>query len=759
MIHHSRPASAKRTAALCLLLTCLLALGGCDSILLEDDAGLTATAPPAVLEASSADPEAVLRQFIDGWNVEDYESMYRLIAGRSRELYARQVFINRYTEAHSVLSFAGVTLARSEVAYQGSTAVIDYDIVIESPSFGRIRDQDRTLRMVDEGGWKLAWSQMDIFDGMSARARLREETSYAERENIIDRQGLLLAEQGGLVDSLYVTQQNMRNIDDCLETLAVVTRQQVNTLRNIFTGYLPETLFHIAELDPERLDAYRAALETDCGEITVSRYRTRRYYGHGIATHVVGYIGRIPAELLDFWQARGREQSALVGREGIELSYESVLGGQPQRTLQIVEQGVSVLRELGGSAGVAPQPVTLTLDRALQETTAQALSDAVNYALLNWGGITLGGAIVALDVHTGEVLAMASYPSFDPHIFNPDTQYDVPDRTARLNRDLRSPFTNKAIAEQYTPGSVYKIVTLLAAASEGILPNPYPYFCDIQWQGQERFGDARPVRYDWRLLENLPATGEVDMSKALATSCNPFFWEVGALMFQQDPDLQAGYAEGLGFGGATGIRGLGTEAAGDVAYPNPQEPTEAINNAIGQGNVTVTALQMAVATAMIANGGKHYQPYVVSHIGSPGTDSYRQENQPTLLPSQPLDAHALEVIREGMCQVTTIPDVGTAWWVFEGAPYTLCGKTGTAETAGQPNAWFVAYYPAEDPRIAFAGVMANSREGSEVVAPMIRRMLDLREGAEVEPFPEFWLGPYVSLPSQAEALADYDPET
>ncbi|MDE2859521.1 MAG: penicillin-binding transpeptidase domain-containing protein [Chloroflexota bacterium] len=744
---------------LCLLLIGLFALGACDSILLERNSILTATAPPAVLETSSVDPADVLREFIDGWNDEDYESMYRLIAGRSRELYPRQVFINRYTEAHSVISFAGVTLARSQVTYQGSTAVVDYDIVIESPTFGHIRDRRRAMRLVDEGGWKIAWSQMDIFDGMSARARLEEETSYAQRENIYDRAGLPLAEQGAMVDSLYVVQQDMNNIDDCLNTLAVVTRQQVNTMRNIFAGYLPETLFHIAEIDPERYETYRASLELDCGVTTVSRYRTRRYYGHGIATHIVGYIGRIPAELLDFWQARGRDESALVGRAGIEFSYENILGGEPNRRLQIVERGVTVVRSLGESTGVAPQPVTLTIDRDLQESIAQTLSDAVNYAASNWGGITLGGAIVALDVNSGEVLAMASYPSFDPHIFNPDTQYDVPDRTARLNRDTRSPFTNKAIAEQYTPGSVYKIVTLLAAASEGVLPDPYPYFCDIRWEGQQRFGDAIPVRYDWRLLENRPATGYVDMSQALAASCNPFFWEVGALMFGEDPGLQTTYAEGLGFGTGTGISGLGPEAAGDVAYPNPQEPTEAINNAIGQGNVTVTALQMAQATAMIANGGKRYQPYIVSHTGLPGTEDYRRENQPTLLPSQSLDANALEIIRGGMCQVTTDPEIGTAWWVFDGAPYTVCGKTGTAETAGQPHAWFVAYYPADEPQIAFAGIMTNSREGSEVVAPMIRRILDLREGAVVEPFPGFWLGPFQPLPSQEEALTVYDPET
>ena len=228
-------------------------------------------------------------------------------------------------------------------------------------------------------------------------------------------------------------------------------------------------------------------------------------------------------------------------------------------------------------------------------------------------------------------------------------------------------------------------------------------------------------------------------------------------MFERDPALQSNYASLLGFGSRTRISGLGNEAPGDVAVPNPNEPTEAINNAIGQGSVTVTALQMAQATALIANGGKFWQPYITRHIGAPGLDGYERLNQPTLLRDLALDENALEIVRQGMCDVTTVRDFGTAWWVFEGAAYGVCGKTGTAETAGNPNAWFVAYYPAEAPRIAFAGVMANSREGSEVVAPMIRRILDEVEGVRRAPFPAFWGEPYNPLPSQSEALANYDP--
>ena len=750
-----------------LLLISLLTLAACDSVLLERHNIATATAPAPVSQVTSREPADVLQDFINAWSGEDYETMYRLLAERSRELFARQVFINRYTEVHSEMRFAGVSHSLNQVNYQGTTAVIDYDIVIESNTFGRIRDNNRTMRLVNEGGWKVAWSTMDIFDALSSKARLKDDPRFPTRADILDRNGNPLAEQGGLVASLYVAQQDMNGVDECLDTLGIVTRQQVNTLRNIFAEYLAETLFQIAEVDPERYLQYQEALENDCGITTsddgiskVLQYRTRRYYGHGIATHVVGYIGQMPSEQIQFWEAQGYDETNLVGRAGIEYTYEITLAGKPQRTLRIVAQGGEEVRELVTSAGTPPKQVTLTIDRDLQEVTAQAMADAVNYSLLDWGGITLGGAIVVMDINTGEILAMASYPSFDPHIFNPDTRYNVANRTAQLNRDPRLPFGNKAIAEQYTPGSVYKIVTLLAAASEdGIFGHDEQFDCGIEWYGQERYGDARPVRYDWRLLENKRATGLVDMSRALATSCNPFFWEMGARLWEKEVNLQANYAEMLGFGSATGIAGLGIEASGNVAFPNnPDESTEAINNAIGQGNVSATALQMAQATAMIANGGIMHKPYVVSHVGNPDSSDYKVENKPTRLRQVDFDPDALAIVRKGMCDVTTVENVGTAWLVFGDADYQLCGKTGTAETAGQPNAWFVAYYPAEEPRIAFAGVMANSREGSEVVAPMIRRILDIQEGGFIKSYPGWWQTPYNPLPSQEEALAVYDPE-
>ncbi len=734
----------------------LLTLTACDAVLPSGSASTQNQQQPiAVTQVTSAEPADVLRDFITAWSNEDYETMYRLIASPSRSLYPRPVFENRYTVAHSIIRFSGVDHSLNSVEMQGETAILDYNVGVESPTFGVIEDSNRTMRMVNEGGWKIAWSPMDIFDGLSSEARLQVSVRFPPRENIYGRNGKPFAEQNGTVASLYALENDMSNVEDCLNTLAEATRQQKTTLESIFNDYLSDARFHIAEMDPERFFQFREALEFDCGIVgtddafsNVLQYNTRRYYGHGIAPHVVGYIGRVPGEQVEVWEARGYAETDLVGLTGVENAYEEELAGRPERFLRIVEPGGTIIRELGGTVGTPPQPVTLTLDRDMQEYTAEAMADAVNYALPNWGGITLGGAIVAMDVNTGEILSLASYPTFDPHIFNPDTQYNVLGAFERINADQRLPLQNKAVAEQYTPGSVYKIITTLAAASEDIWQPDQVFNCTIEWRGQERFGDSLEVRYDWRILEGKEEAGEITMTQALTSSCNPFFWEMGALMFQRDPDMLNKYARLLGLGRPLGLSILGREASGNLA--NPTVSTQAINNAIGQGDVSVTAVQMAQVTALIANGGKLYKPYIVSHVGNPDSPGYEVINEPTLLQDLELDPIALAGVRKGMCEVISDTELGTAWFVFEGAEYTVCAKTGTAQTAGAPNAWFVAYYPADDPQIAFAGVMGNSREGSEVVAPMIRRILDNYLGVYEYEFPRWWQGEYTPLPIQTE---------
>ena len=375
-----------------IILLSLLILGACESALLRDSPVPVADTPVPVLRSTSDDPAEVLQAFMLAWNNEDFEAMYELIANRSRDLYPQRNFIDKYTVAHSVIRFAGVAHSLVGVRYQGTTAIVDYKVVIESPTFGMVADERRVMRMVEEGGWKIAWSPTDIIRGMSSRARLTERADFPVRANIYAADGWLLAEQDALVYSLWAIQADMSSIDVCLDTLALVTRQSIITLRRIFVEYLDETFFHVAEIDSDQYERFRQQLATDCAIFPtdgifnkVRSYRSRSYYGHGVATHVVGYLGAVPADELERWEALGYSGGDLIGRAGIELSYEQTLAGRPQRYLRIVEGGSTVIRELAGALGEAPRSITLTIDRDLQRIMAQAMADAVAYATPNWG--------------------------------------------------------------------------------------------------------------------------------------------------------------------------------------------------------------------------------------------------------------------------------------------------------------------------------------------------------------------------------------
>ncbi|MCA9903918.1 MAG: hypothetical protein KC547_08680, partial [Anaerolineae bacterium] len=483
---------------------------------------------------------------------------------------------------------------------------------------------------------------------------------------------------------------------------------------------------------------------------------TRRYVGHGALAHVTGAIAQIQGPELEFWRSKGYASDDLIGNSGIERQYEEVLAGEPERVLRMREPGGSIVRELARVSGTLPQDITLTIDRDLQLTVAQALSDAFNYASASWAeeGRSLGGGVVVLDVHSGAVLAMASYPTYDPGIFNPDTSiYLVGEYILNLQTDPRRPFFNRAIQEQYSPGSTFKIVTETTALAENIVQPDDVFYCDLTWDGSQ-YGDTLDVRYDWRSFEQgdrRHPTGDVTPELALASSCNPFFYQMGALLFRQrGPTTLMDYARRMGLGSATGLD-LDTppEATGQI--PPIRAVDEAISSAIGQGNVQVTILQMARMVAGIANGGTLYRPYVVQQVGD------AEAVEPRIASEMDISEAVLDVVRSAMCDVTTDTTYGTAWFVFgdpssniPSTPYIPCGKTGTAQVGRpEPHGWFVAYAPKDDPQIAIVAMIENSREGSETSAPIVRRVLDYYFQVPPElvaAYPGWWTAPYNPLP-------------
>ncbi|MFP4320880.1 MAG: penicillin-binding transpeptidase domain-containing protein, partial [Anaerolineales bacterium] len=266
--------------------------------------------------------------------------------------------------------------------------------------------------------------------------------------------------------------------------------------------------------------------------------------------------------------------------------------------------------------------------------------------------------------------------------------------------------------------------------------------CPRVWNG-EIYGDVQ--RTNWFEGDD----GVMDGAGAIIRSCNPYYWQLSVTLNSTDPSLLPDYSQLFGFGSLTGLRGV-AEEPGFIPTPETRAQqgftwgqSDASNLVIGQGDMQVTPLQTARMIAAIANDGQLMTPYLVERVQLIGEDpSYVAEPSGEDLGLNP---EVLAGVRQAMCDVTMIPR-GTAnfaygqWYEFQNQAVFVCGKTGTAEAGGNapPHAWFGAFAPADDPEIAIAVIVENSCEGSEVAAPLVRRIVELYYGLPEYGFPSFW---------------------
>lgn len=724
----------------------------------------TSSAPgaaPPVLQGSTPTVALTMEQaqqaagdFLNAWNANDYETMYRMLHVKSRGATSRADFDGAYTRADQAMTVLpnGKSYVFTNAIQQGTLAQIAYDMTFKTQLFGGITDAGRTLNLESTAeGWRVAWSPGDVFAEMKEGAALDVITTQPNRGNIYDRNGLALADQTNqqVTVTLLTEKYPTGNPDECFAQLArVFPQRDAATLKKVYSQFTGKPqAYDIGALSLQRFTDEKPALEKFC-KLTYQSSPARNYPQGGLAPHVVGYVGHIPAEQQAEWLAKGYSPDALIGIDGIERAWEDVLAGRGASTLVIKKNGV-VLRTLGQSPAKPPQSVYLTIDAKLQLAVQNALKEAYS-SNSAWFSTSKGGSAIVMDVHTGEILAIASYPDFNVNAFNPVTT--LPNAQAQIQQwmnDPRKPTFNRATLGLYPLGSVFKIVSMAAGADSGKVGLDSTFVCTGVWNGSQ-LGDR--TRYDWIHNEGPGQHGLLNLRQALVGSCDPYFWHLGWTLNQADQDILPRYARQMGFGAPTGIKGV-RENAGQVPDPDTYPETQgkrwtgsdALDFVIGQGTLLVTPLQVVRMVAGIANGGTLYEPLLVKKTGLLSEDSFVA--RPIAASNMNLKPEVIDAIRESMCQVTTYRPLGTATFVFVNfKDAVVCGKTGTAESGqAAPHAWFAAFAgrSADKPEIAVVAMIENSYEGSYMAAPIVRRIVeiyyDIRySDGKYYPWPAWW---------------------
>ena len=436
---------------------------------------------------------------------------------------------------------------------------------------------------------------------------------------------------------------------------------------------------------------------------------TAREYKTAYAAHLLGRVGPIYSDEWSVYQELGYAYNAIVGKEGVELAFESYLHGTPgKRNIETNDQGKVVsgddnwVVDQATGETLAPDPgdnVILTLDIKLQEAVERALATGI-------GGLksedTQGGAAVVIDVSDGGVLAMASYPTFDLTTYTQNYN--------DLLADPLEPLKNRAIREVYPPGSTFKMVTAIGGLEEGVIEpdteildtGRYLYYDDYQpqcWIYRDSGG--------WRTHE------EENVSDAIMDSCNVFFFDVGrrlgiSLLEQYTAMFGLGQPTGIELSEATGwMDGPEyTESQGQTWYEGNTLPA-----AIGQGNSRFTPLQLANYVATLANGGTHYSAHLLKEVKSSDFSQVVERYEPQVLNQLDIEPENLAAVTEGMLRVTT---EGSAKAYFKDLGVQVAAKTGSAQvsSATESNALFVAFAPYENPEIALAIVVEKGGSGS-----------------------------------------------
>jgi penicillin-binding protein 2 len=556
--------------------------------------------------------------------------------------------------------------------------------------------------------------------------RLRTKVTRAQRGVMYDRNGVLIARNQPTFDITATPTQLPRKKEDREKEYA-----QASSLLGVPVDQLrskaeekgltySQPLLIASGVARDKALAFDAA--GSVAGISLDINTVRQYLDGGSLGSVLGYTGRISAEEYAKVPSSEYQQTDYIGKNGLERAYEKQLrgsNGSEQTEVDVQQRPVKILASKPSLAG---QNLVLTLDKELQDELVKNIQTQ-----LEASGSGRGAGVV-LNPQTGEILAMASLPGYDNNLFAEGISSS---EYSKLTNNPNQPLFNKAFQGAYAVGSIIKPLTATAALTEKVI-NPLTTVEDKGSLELKNIYDPS-ITYTFKTWEP-GGLGVVNVTKALALSSNVFFFTVGGgygPIKGLGIDRLSKWYERFGLGQQTGID-LPSEASGLVPNPDIKKKNtgeawtigDTYNTAVGQGGLLASPLQMAAATAAVANGGTLYKPYLVSKITDEAGKTI-STTKPDVTRKDIASADVLNIVRSGMRDVVVS---GTACCKIEQeVPVKVAGKTGTAETdpehGKKPNAWFTSFAPYDNPRIVTVILIEGSGEGAQYAAPATRELL------------------------------------
>ncbi len=668
----------------------------------------TATLPdPQVFITPAPDVDQAIAAFMQAWQKDDFATMYHSLTTDARSRVSEEDFTARYRDAAVAMTLqfdTGIDYEILSSLTNPDSAAASVRMNYNTYFFGTLSRQIEFNLVREAGDWRIQWHEGLIFPELMGGNVLEIVRTTTPRGNIYANDGSPIAAQEDIVAIGFTPGGlNPDLMGSFYQTMARLTIYQVSELVEMVDNSLPGDYISLGEVPESEANKNMRALSSLSG-VFLNYYSSRYYYEGGLAPQTVGHLTYISEEDQYNYLRRGYSLNERFGSTGLEWAFEDQLSGERGASLYLKDADGKILSKLAEKGASPGQSLTTTIDPTLQYYLQQSLG---NYL----------GAIVVMEMDTGRVISMVSNPQFDPNLFDINNMNFVYAENPYASRG--DPVFNRAASGQYPLGSVFKIITMATALETGVFTEESEMYC-----GHSVFVCGVEL-FDWTLEKERPPSGDLTLPQGLMRSCNPWFYTIGERLYLEGySSALADMARDFGLGKETGIEI--PEEPGNITE-NTDSCDANVQLAIGQGDMTVTPLQVAAFVAAVGNGGTLYRPALVDQIApEDGEPSYVFE--PEVTGTLPVSEENLDIITEAMRWVIKEAR-GTAHRELGTMPYVAYGKTGTAQNPfGESHAWFAGYTQMDiegRPDIAVAVILENAGEGSEMAAPVFRRAVSL----------------------------------